>query len=338
MIFFVGPARSLVRLTLLLIVGIPSLAVLSLTPPVAAQEDHTVKVALIKMPYSGARNVPELSIVPDYLEQGGIADTLRAMGVGVKPIETVRLLPEEERDYGAWHRMGLANGHLTDMVAANRKLGYLHVGLLANCTSLIGTLGGLQHSGPTRRPLKVGMVFIDAHGDFNTPETTLSGMLGGMPVAVAAGMALTNLRLKSGLEPAIPTRHIVLGAVRDLDPLEADLVDRSEIEMITVQDIRRRSENLHAQMRRLSELVDMIYVHVDMDVLDPAEVAGHPLTVPDGPTSLELAAALTEMFRYEKVAGLGIASTPAGERDPAGRSRQAAYNLIKGAIRGMETR
>src|SRR2546430_11974360 len=41
---------------------------------------------------------------------------------------------------------------------------------------------GLQHSGPTARPLRVAMVFIDAHGDFNTPETTLSGMLGGMPV------------------------------------------------------------------------------------------------------------------------------------------------------------
>src|SRR2546430_13046676 len=46
---------------------------------------------------------------------------------------------------------------------------------------------GLQHSGPTARPLRVAMVFIDAHGDFNTPETTLSGMLGGMPVAIAAG-------------------------------------------------------------------------------------------------------------------------------------------------------
>ncbi|MEE8586261.1 MAG: arginase family protein, partial [Acidobacteriota bacterium] len=212
------------------------------------------------------------------------------------------------------------------------------VGLLANCNSLLGVLGGLQHSGPTRRPIKVGLVFVDSHGDFNTPETTLSGMLGGMPVAVSAGMCLTNLRLKSGLDSALPTRYIVMGGVRDTDPLEQELIDRSQIEMISVADIRSLSENIHLQMKRLSKLTDIIYIHIDMDVLDPREVPGHPLTVPDGPTSLELAAALTEMFRYPKSAALGIASTPAGENDPDGLSLQAAYNLIEGAIRGLQSR
>jgi arginase family enzyme len=75
-----------------------------------------------------------------------------------------------------------------------------------------------------------------------------------------------------------------------------------------------------------------------MDVLDPKEVPGHPLTVANGPTSLELGAALTEMFKYEKVAALGIASTPYGERDPDGLSRQAAYNLVQGAVRGLQQR
>jgi arginase family enzyme len=91
-------------------------------------------------------------------------------------------------------------------------------------------------------------------------------------------------------------------------------------------------------MERLSSLVDRIYVHIDMDVLDPREVQGHPLTVPDGPTSEELASALREIFRYEKAAALGIASTPYGERDPDGLSRRAAYNLIRGAIEGVQAR
>jgi arginase len=214
----------------------------------------------------------------------------------------------------------------------------LSVGLLANCTSLLGVLGGLQHSGASRRPLRVGLVFVDAHGDFNTPETTLSGMLGGMPVAVAAGLALTNLRLKSGLDLALPTRYIVMAALRDTDPLEQELIDRSDIQLISVQDIRTRSENMHAQMRRLSKLTDVIYVHIDMDVLDPSEVAGHSLTVPNGPTSIELAAALTDMFRYQKVAALGIASTPAGDNDPGGLSLRAAYRLVVGAALGAQQR
>ncbi len=313
------------------------------TPAVAAgqgyvSEDGRVKVAMVKMPYTGARNVPELSRVPDYLAEGGIETRLAEGGAVLKPMSTVELTAEEQREYGEWHRLGLANGHLAEIVAENRRADYVTVGLLGNCSSLMGMLGGLQHSGPTRRPLRVGLVWIDAHGDFNTPETTLSGMLGGMPVAVSAGLALTNLRLKSGLDPALPTRYIVMAAVRDTDPLEQELIDRSEIEMLTVEDIQTRSEHMKRQMERLSGLTDVIYVHVDMDVLDPAEVSGHSLTVADGPTSAELAAALAEMFRYEKVAALGIASTPAWERDPEGTSREAAYRLIAGALEGVKRR
>lgn len=308
------------------------------SPAASAQaQQATIKVALVKMPYSGARNVPELSAVPDYLEQGGIADTLRRRGLTVRPIDEIRLTPEQEDDYGTWHRMAMANGHLANIVERNVKEGYLSVGLLANCTSLLGVLGGLQRS-ETGQPRKVGLVFIDAHGDFNTPETTLSGMLGGMPVAVAAGMALTNLRLESGLEPALPTEHIVMGALRDIDPLEQVLLDQSNVETFSVNDIRTVSDNIHAQMQRLSRLTDVIYIHVDMDVLDPREVPGHPLTVPNGPTSKELAAALTEMFKYEKVAAFSVASTPAGDRDPDGVSLQAAYNLIQGALLGVQLR
>jgi arginase len=184
---------------------------LAVAPAISSAQSYVsaegkLKVALVKMPYSGSRNVAELSDVPDYLAKGGIEARLAGLNVELKPIGTVELTPEERREYGEWHRLGLANGHLAETVAADRRDGYLPVGLLANCSSLMGMLGGLQHSGPSSRPLKVGLVWVDAHGDFNTPETTLSGMLGGMPVAVSAGMALTNLRLKSGLDPALPTR------------------------------------------------------------------------------------------------------------------------------------
>jgi arginase len=318
------------------------LAVLTVAHPAAAQKyrdaDGKLRVALVKMPFSGERNGPEYSGGPDYLEQGGLDSMLEALGARLKPAPTVKLTQEEDGDYGTWHRLGLANRHLGDFVAANEREGYFTVALEANCNSLMGVLGGLQRSGPSRRPLRAGLVFIDAHGDFNTPETTLSGMLGGMPVAISAGLCLRNLRLTSGLEPALPISYIVLAAVRDTDPLEQELIDRLEVERISVEDIRSRSEKIHAQMERLSSLVDRIYVHIDMDVLDPREVAGHPLTVPDGPTSEELASALKEMFRYEKAAALGIASTPYGEKDRDGLSLKAAYNLIRGAVEGVRER
>ena len=317
-------------------------SLLSLTAVAFAQNRegsaNPVRVALVKMPYVGERNVPDTSRGPDYLERGGIQKLLEAQGVQTRPVLTTALTADEEKAYGSWNKLALASGDLAKMVSEERRSGYLPVGLLANCNGILGMLSGLQHSGPGAKPLRVGMVFIDAHGDFNTPETTLSGMLGGMPVAIAAGQCLTRMRLKAGLEPALPTRHIVEMCVRDTDPLEQELLDRSDIQQLTLEDVRTRSANLHREMKRLSEATDVIYVHVDMDALDPREVPGHPLTVPGGPTSAELATALTEMFKYEKVAAFGVASTPFDDRDKTGVSRQAAYNLILGAVKGVQQR
>jgi len=298
----------------------------------------TVRVALVKMPYVGERNVPDTSRGPDYLEEGGIRNLLEKQGAQVKATETVALTAEEAKAYGSWNHLALAAGDMSKLVAEDRRAGYLPIGLLANCNGLLGMLSGLQHSGTGQKPLRVGMVFIDAHGDFNTPETTLSGMLGGMPVAIAAGQCLTRMRMKAGLEPAIPTRHIVEVCVRDTDPLEQELLDRSEIQQLTLEDVRTRSTNLHREMKRLSELTDLIYVHVDMDGLDPSEVPGVALPVPNGPSSTELAAALTEIFKYQKVAAFGVAAMPFDQQDKTGISRQAAYNLILGVVKGVNER
>ena len=299
---------------------------------------NSVSVALVRMPYVGERNTPELSGGPDYLQQGGIQKLLEEHGFKAKQVSAVSLTSEEDKAYGAWNRLALANGDLSKLISDERRGGSFPVGLLANCSSILGMLRGLQHSGPGAKPLRVGLVFIDAHGDYNTPETTLSGMLGGMPVAIASGLCLTRMRLKTGLEPAVPGRHIVEICVRDTDPLEQELLDRSEIQQLSLEDVRTRSADLHREMKRLSEATDLIYIHVDMDALDPREVAGHPLTVPGGPTSIELAAALTEMFQYEKVAAFGVASTPYGDHDMNGLSRHAAYNLILGALKGVQQR
>jgi len=126
-----------------------------------------------------------------------------------------------------------------------------------------------------------------------------------------------------------------LACVRDTDPLEQDRIDNSLVELISVDDVRNLTDNIHAQMQRLSEVSDLIYIHIDMDVLDPKEVSGHPLTVPNGPTSLELAGALEVMFKYEKAAALGIASYPYRDDDD-GISMKAVHNLVVGAINGVQ--
>ena len=306
--------------------------------PVDSDAADRVVVDIIKQPYGGARNVPEISMNPDYIHAGGLERLIVEWGGELlRPVQDVRLNAEQDRQYGAWNRMALANSNMAGAVRQGRDDAALTVGLEANCNVLLGMLAGLKYDVDGNEQ-RVGLVFIDAHGDFNVPETTLSGMLGGMPVAVAAGHALHNIRKTSGLEEPLPMSDIVWGGVRDLDPLEADRFREYEVQQFSVDDVRTLSDNLKQQMDALSERVDAIYVHIDMDVLDPAEVPGHDLAVRDGPSSKDLAAAMTMMFRYPKSVAIGIASTPAGPLDPNGVSRQAALNLIEGAIRGVQSR
>jgi len=293
---------------------------------------------------------------PKYMAEGGLRPLLESLGCEVMKIDTVALTPEEQKEYGEWNRDTLESRHIGRLASDNRVGDGLIVGLLTNCTDLLGMLAGLQHLRPSvkgvgaderglqreglagLKPLRVGLVYFDAHADFNTPETSLSGMLGGMDVAVAAGMCLTRLRLKTGLDPALPTRNVVFGGLRDVDPLEQELLDRSDCEYLSVEDIRAATEAVDIQMKRLSRLTDVIYVHVDMDVLDPSEVSGHPLTAPEGPTSQELANSIQKMFTWPKAAAIGIASIPFGERDREGYSLRAAYRLIESAVRGVQSR
>ena len=296
-------------------------------------QDEKIKIVIIQNPYAGDRATLEYAQGPKILT----AEAEKRLGSSIKIVPAVKLSPEEETEYGRWNRFGLSNRHLGEQVAKTIKDDYFPIGFLANCSSIMGMLAGLQHSGPTRRPLRIGLVFIDAHGDFNTPETTMSGMLGGMPVAVAAGQCLTRLRLQSGLDPALPEKYIVLAGVRDTDPLEQERIDNSLIELISVDDIRGLADNLHTQMERLSKLTDLIYIHIDMDVLDPEEVSGHRLAVPNGPTSKELGAALKLMFQYPKAAALGIASYPYLD-DEDKISMNAVFNLVEGALQGLKVR
>jgi arginase len=198
-------------------------------------------------------------------------------------------------------------------------------------------VAGLQHSGPNDKPLRVGMLWVDAHPDFNTPETTRSGSMGGMPVAIATGRALTNLRLDATLDPPLRDEDVVMAAVRLTDPLEQDLLDHSKIQQLSVADIKGMTPAVWSQLDRLDAQVDKLYIHVDMDVLDPREVSMHVNKVAGGPSSEELAALFEQIFaRYPKAAAIGFATIPPS--DPGGLSIAALNRMIVGAIRGVQTR
>jgi arginase family enzyme len=304
-----------------------------LANPAGAQQKYVdasgkLRVALSKQPLSP--NGPSKG--PTTMAEGGIHKILEGLGATVR-VEEARLTAEEETEYGGWKRLGMSLGHFADIVSRNERDGYFTVGLLATCPSMPGLVAGLQRSGPTREPIKIGMLWLDAHPDFNTPETTRSGSLGGMPVAVATGRALQVMRLDAKLDPPLPDRHVVMGGVRLTDPLEQHLLDNSMIEQLSVDDLRNMTPAVWAQLDRLTQLTDKIYVHIDMDVLDPREVMGHGNKVPNGPSSEQLAKLFEAIFtKYPKASAIGFATIPA--TDEGGLSIAAVNRMIAAAVRG----
>jgi arginase len=301
-----------------------------------AKDKGPIKLAIVLQPVSGSRSGPEMSRGPQLMYEG-VTKMLTEMGIEEAAKETVKLTPEEEKDYGAWHRVGLANGHLNETVARLRKKDLFPLGLLSNCNSLTGMLAGMQHSGPSRRPLSVGLIWLDAHADYNTPETTLSGMLGGMPVAVAAGKCLFRLRLKAGLDPAIPEKNIIMMCVRDMDPLEEELVLNSHITLISTEEMIELSPPMKKECQKLCDRVDVVYIHIDLDVLDAPDIPGHTFQIPNGPNPTQLGQALEYMMRNPKVGALGIASFPTLEEVRA-KSLGSTLKVIKGGLLGLQSR
>ncbi len=165
-----------------------------------------IKVGIAKLLHHGHLGRAELDESPVVVEGGGLLGLLEGAGCSVVESRTAELTEEEGKQYGARHRMALASKHLSEIVAGQIGQGAFPIGLLANCNGLMGMLAGHQRSGPGWRPLKVGLVWMDAHGDFNTPETSLSGMLGGMPVAVSTGLCLEE-DLRAGPTTAAQVRH-----------------------------------------------------------------------------------------------------------------------------------
>ena len=304
--------------------------------PLSGQKDTApggrLRVALAKQPFSPTG----LSKGPATMADGGVQKILAGLGAEIR-VQEARLTAEEEKEYGGWKRLGYALGHFADLVERNERDGYFTVGLLATCPSMPGLVAGLQRSGPPNERLRVGMLWLDAHPDFNTPETTRSGSLGGMPVAVATGRALHRMRLDAKLDPPMSDRHVVMGGVRLADPLEQHLLDESKIEQLGVDDLRTASSAVWAQLDRLNAISDRLYIHIDMDVLDPREVMGHGNKVAGGPSSEELARLFEQIFRrYPKASAIGFATIPS--TDEGGLSIAAVNRMIEAAVRGLASR
>jgi arginase len=163
--------------------------------------------------------------------------------------------------------------------------------LSGDCITALGTMAGLQRAG-----IDAGIVWFDAHGDVQTPETTTSGYLAGMSLRLLSGYRPELIAARLGLRP-VPEQRIVLVGARDLDPPEVAYLSG-------------------ARIRQVGEVADLVaadapdcplYVHLDLDVIDPGEVPGLRYPTPGGPGVAQVASALRMLLRTGRVVAVGVA-------------------------------
>lgn len=131
---------------------------------------------------------------------------------------------------------------------------------------------------------RLGVLWIDAHGDLNTPETTPSGNIHGMPLAIALGRGAPELTRLLEPPPMVEPADVVLVGVRSLDPGERQLIQELGLRIYTMQDVDRRGIYAVAveALQYLRNRIDHLHVSFDVDVLDPSVARGVGTPVPGG--------------------------------------------------------
>ena len=167
------------------------------------------------------------------------------------------------------------------------------------------------------------MLWFDAHGDFNTPDTTVGGFLDVMELATVVGRCWTSLAAGvRGFTP-VAEENVVLVGARDLDPAEADLLAASRITHLRAAETPAR---LDTALGALGRRVDHLYVHVDLDVLDASEGRVNGYSGGSGLSRSDLLAAIATAGRRCRVTAAAITAYDPGY-DTDGRVARTAIDV-----------
>ncbi len=279
-------------------------------------------VQLILVPYDSGHRDVRMGHGPEYFAARGVAENLR---VGERKIALERIeaqcpfLTEISTSFEL-HRL------LAQRVQAAQEHQVLPLILAGNCNSALGTLAGIEG-------YPVGVIWFDAHGDFNTPETTTGGFLDGMAAATATGRCWTTLIQSIPGFTAIPDERVLMVGVRQLDEREQVLLEQSQITLLKGEQIQEmRLHKVHKDLEQaltvLNSRVQQVYLHIDLDVLDTKVGRANSYAVPGGLTVEEMEQAITMIVQRFKIAAIAFTAY-----DP---SCDPEENILRAGLRLME--
>lgn len=260
-------------------------------------------VHLIGVPLDLGAGCRGVDMGPSALRRAGIARRLERLGYRVEDSGNADAPVAEALDGpgdpGARYLGEVARvlGDLAWRVREARRREQLPVVLGGDHSIAIGTVSGMTGCGDPDvgeggRTERLGLVWVDAHTDANTPETSPSGNLHGMPVAALLGRGPDALLRVGGFAPGAPRlrpENVVLVGVRSVDEAEARMVAELGVRVYTMEEVDRRGFAVVAEeaTRRALDGADGLHLSLDMDGLDPEVAPGVGTPVPGGLTYRE---------------------------------------------------
>jgi len=255
-----------------------------------APDDAVIKkVRIFGVPLDLGADRRGIDMGPDALRNDGLVEALQKLGVEVQDMGNIRL-PPRPPDRKADSRLK----NYGEVIAACRKVrdfvgesiadGYFPLVIGGDHSIAMGTTAALSMYNE-----KVGVIWVDAHGDFNTEETTITGNIPGMSFATSCGRGTKNLVGQMGVPTRVREENCVLVGARDLDPLERELLKRSDVTVFTMRDIDE--QGMYKVMKKALKIAcdgtDALHVSFDLDVMDPADAPGVGTPVQGGITYRE---------------------------------------------------
>lgn len=255
------------------------------------------RIALIGAPFDLGSGGKGSAGGPAALRRGGLAESLRARGLKVGDrgdAPGIINTPGKTID-GCHHLHEVATScrAVRDAVSAALAAGELPLMLGGDHSLAMGSLAAVsRHCAAQGRPLFV--IWLDAHADFNTPQSSPTGFIYGMPVAVATGEGHPALLAIGDTGPRVDIRHITQIGVRSVDPLEEQRIAERGLCVYRMDELRRRgmAAVIAEALEPVRRAGGHLHLSLDIDFLDPDVAPGVGLSEPDGPAFAEAAECL----------------------------------------------
>jgi len=270
------------------------------------------KVRIIGVPMDLGASRRGVDMGPSALRVAGLQTRLKQLGHQVEDIGNISVKQPEEMSYGekrAKYLVEIAETCKDLAEAVQKSLEEDHFPLVLGGDHSIaaGAVSGVS-SFFRKEKKEIGYIWLDAHGDMNTPESSPSGNVHGMPLASVMGYGPSELVDLMGFKPKVEPGNIVIVGARDLDAQERKMMKKSGVHVFTMRDIDERGmrDVMSEALRFVSDDTDGVAVSLDLDFVDPDDAPGVGTPVRGGVTYREAHLALEMIADSEAMVSLEV--------------------------------